>query len=233
MIRCENGPVLIKCRAIFHFQLFVKDLPRLVSALAFRGEGLRKGIKYHESRPEFFRDAIMVKSSLIQYPLIVLLSGLLVVPKAYAKGTEMFVCTGADGVRTYQNSDGGDGCVPLNLNPITVVPAPRSASKSGGISDPVSAGGSGRRATAAYDNRSAADFNAKDDRMKILQEELRIEESKLKSLQDEYKKGQPDRLGSEKNYQKYLDRVSRLEQEIMVTNDNIEILKTELIRLSK
>ncbi|OYW78545.1 MAG: hypothetical protein B7Z19_06970, partial [Polynucleobacter sp. 32-46-5] len=59
------------------------------------------------------------------------------------------------------------------------------------------------------------------------------EESKLKSLQDEYKKGQPDRLGSEKNYQKYLDRVSRLEQEIMVTNDNIEILKTELIRLSK
>jgi len=69
--------------------------------------------------------------------------------------------------------------------------------------------------------------------MKILQEELRIEESKLKSLQDEYKNGQPDRLGNEKNYQKYLDRVSRLEQEIMVTNDNIEILKTELIRLSK
>ncbi len=69
--------------------------------------------------------------------------------------------------------------------------------------------------------------------MKILQEELRIEESKLKSLQDEYKNGQPDRQGSEKNYQKYLDRVARLEQEIMVTNDNIEILKTELIRLSK
>jgi len=34
--------------------------------------------------------------------------------------------------------------------------------------------------------------------MKILQEELRIEESKLKSLQDEYKNGQPDRLGNEK-----------------------------------
>ncbi len=66
-----------------------------------------------------------------------------------------------------------------------------------------------------------------------MQEELRIEESKLKSLQDEYKKGQPDRLGSEKNYQKYLDRVSRLEQEIMITNDNIEILKAELSRLSQ
>ncbi len=175
----------------------------------------------------------MVKSSVIQYSLIVLVLGLAAAPKVQALGTEMFVCTGTDGVRTYQNSDGGDGCVPLNLNPITVVPAPRSASKSGGISEPASGGGSGRRATAAYDNRSAADFNAKDDRMKILQEELRIEESKLKSLQDEYKNGQPDRLGNEKNYQKYLDRVSRLEQEIMVTNDNIEILKTELIRLSK
>ena len=69
--------------------------------------------------------------------------------------------------------------------------------------------------------------------MKILQEELRIEESKLKSLQDEYKNGQPERLGSEKNYQKYLDRVARLEQEIMVTKDSIEILKAELTRLSK
>jgi len=89
----------------------------------------------------------MVKSNVIQYSLIGLVLGLVAVPNAQALGTEMFVCTGADGVRTYQNSDGGDGCVPLNLNPITVVPAPRSASKSGGISDPASTGGSGRRAT--------------------------------------------------------------------------------------
>ncbi|MFP5482833.1 MAG: hypothetical protein ACLGGW_06100, partial [Gammaproteobacteria bacterium] len=204
-----------------------------VSALAFHGEGMPKGIKYHESRPELCRDAIMVKSSFIPYSLIFLVLVLFAVPQAQALGTEMFVCTGADGVRTYQNSDGGAGCVPLNLNPITVVPAPRSAAKGGGVSESKSAGSAGRRAAAAYDSRSAADFNAKDDRIKILQEELRIEESKLKSLQDEYKNGQPDRLGSEKNYQKYLDRVSRLEQEIMVTNDNIEILKTELIRLSK
>ena len=174
----------------------------------------------------------MVKASSIQCSLVVLVLGFLVVPEVRAKGTEMFVCTGADGVRTYQNSDGGNGCVPLNLNPITVVPAPRSATKNGGDSSSA-AGASSRRATAYDENRSAADFNAKDDRIKILQEELRIEESKLKSLKDEYNNGQPDRLGSERNYQKYLDRVSRLEQEIMVTNDNIEILKTELIRLSK
>ena len=156
---------------------------------------------------------------------------------AHSRGTEMFVCTSPDGVRTYQNSDRGEGCVPLNLNPITVVPAPKSANRNssrGGDGD-YTGGTSPRvasKAAAFNDPRTSADFNAKDDRMKILQEELRLEESKLKSLQDEYKGGQPDRLGNEKNYQKYLDRTGRLDKEIRVTNENIQILKAELIRLS-
>lgn len=171
----------------------------------------------------------MVMQSNVQRFLVLIAFSALALPNAQAKGSEMFVCTGSDGVRTYQNSDGGAGCVPLNLNPITVVPAPKSSTpKSGSYNS-----GRSTDSAAAYDSRTASDFNAQDDRMKILQEELRIEESKLKSLQDEYKSGQPDRLGNERNYQKYLDRVARLEQEIMVTNDNIEILKTELIRLSK
>lgn len=201
----------------------------------------------------------MVMQNVIRYSLLSLACGFFLLPAAQAQvksGAEMFVCTSSEGVRTYQNSDGGSGCVPLNLNPITVVPSPKSsaprghssgtfdsgasASSGGGGSYSGGSSGSGesgssssRRATAAYDSRTSGDFNAKDDRMKILQEELRIEEGKLKSLQDEYKSGQPDRQGNEKNYQKYLDRVARLEQEIMVTNDNIEILKTELVRLSK
>ena len=173
----------------------------------------------------------MVNQSVFRRSCLVVVFGLLQFSAVQAKGTEMYVCTGADGVRTYQNSDGGSGCVSLNLNPITVVPAPKSvAPRAGGDSTGTRPA---RRAPAEYDGRTAADFNAKDDRMKILQEELRIEESKLKSLQDEYKNGQPDRQGNERNYQKYLDRVARLEQEIMVTNDNIEILKTELTRLSR
>ena len=53
---------------------------------------------------------------------LVMVFGLLQLSAVQAKGTEMYVCTGADGVRTYQNSDGGSGCVSLNLNPITIVP---------------------------------------------------------------------------------------------------------------
>ncbi|MFN7506012.1 MAG: hypothetical protein ACK5Q1_10680, partial [Limnobacter sp.] len=129
----------------------------------------------------------MVKSKVILYPFAALVLGVLVTPGAQAKGSEMFVCTSKDGVRTYQNSDGGAGCVPLNLNPITVVPAPRPAVNNRTFSESDALGGVGRRASLSNDARSSADFNATDDRMKILQEELRIEESKLKSLQDEYK----------------------------------------------
>jgi hypothetical protein len=180
----------------------------------------------------------MIRLNFHHCSLCILLAASAWAPPVSALGTEMFVCTGADGVRTYQNSDGGSGCVPLNLNPITIVPAPSSAGRApSGASGANGSGGptavSPRRGSNASDNRTAADFNARDDRMKILQEELRIEEGKLKSLQDEYRNGQPERLGNEKNYQKYLDRVSRLEQEIMVTKDSIDILKTELARLSR
>lgn len=158
---------------------------------------------------------------------------------AQARGTDMFVCTSPDGVRTYQNSDSGEGCVPLNLNPITVVPTPKAtnrlSSKSMDDEEGGSAGsGKQSRKTAAYnDSRTSSDFNPKDDRMKILQEELRLEEGKLRSLQEEFKGGQPDRMGNEKNYQKYLDRTSRLDKDIKVTTENIQILKAELIRLSE
>ena len=146
---------------------------------------------------------------------------------AQTRGTEMYVCVGKDGVRTYQNSSGGDGCSPLNLNPITIVPTVKPAT-------PSSLGGPSKNARQDIgDLRSADEFEARNDRMKILQEELGIEEAKLKSLQDEYKGGQPDRLGNEKNYQKFLDRTARLEREIKQTSENMAILKTELNKLAQ
>lgn len=138
----------------------------------------------------------------------------------------MFVCTNGDGVRTYQNSDGGRNCVPLNLNPITVVPGTqnRSATK------PKSPRGSDY----SYDkSNDYLTFDAKDDRLKILQEELRLEESKIKALEAEYKEGQPDRLGNEKNYQKYLDRTEMLKNEITMARENIDVLKKEIARMGQ
>ena len=155
---------------------------------------------------------------------------------ALAEGTELFVCTDAKGVRTYQNSDAGQGCTLLNLNPITVVPSPKER-----MPRP-------KEGATAQDNRfeqridpptqnlkrgPLMPFDANSDRLKILQEELRVEERKLGALKDEYKDGQPDRLGQERNYQKYLDRSARLQQDIKSSQDNIDILKREIGKLQR
>ncbi|WP_288106549.1 DUF4124 domain-containing protein [Limnobacter sp.] len=146
-------------------------------------------------------------------------------------GTEMYVCTGKDGVRTYQNSDGGAGCVPLNLNPITVVPSPPSRPLNKPQSAVRSGTGSG---DAKYDqSNDYLSYDAKADRLKILQEELRLEESKLDGLKNEYKDGHPDRLGSERNYQKYLDRTAQLKDQISTSQENISVIKKEIERMQK
>ena len=142
---------------------------------------------------------------------------------ALAQGTSMFVCTSEDGVRTYQNQDGGKNCLPLSLNPITVLPAPKPAA----LGVPLS-----NASKADEPNVGGAyDFDAKTDRLMILKEELRLEESKLESLEAEYNGGKPERKGDEKNYQKYLDRTDRLQQDIKVTKDSIQILKREIAKL--
>lgn len=155
-------------------------------------------------------------------------------PVSMAMGTELYVCTDASGVRTYQNSDSGQGCVLLNLNPITVVPAAKDRRPSVKKVDDFDPPSTERFESEGRRNQIAQPaFSASDDRAKILQEELRVEESKLTSLKEEYKKGQPERNGDERNYQKYLDRTSRLEQDIRSTQENVDILKREIGKLQR
>ena len=65
-------------------------------------------------------------------------------------------------------------------------------------------------------------------RQRILRAELSAAEQRLVQLQSEYRDGEPERMGSEKNYQKYLDRVADLKQNIRLTEANIAALRREL-----
>ena len=47
-------------------------------------------------------------------------------------------------------------------------------------------------------------------------------------LKAEYRDGQPERLGNEKNYQKYLDRTAELQQNIRLTEASIAALRREI-----
>ncbi|MBQ9578504.1 MAG: hypothetical protein IJR28_03110 [Ottowia sp.] len=64
----------------------------------------------------------------------------------------------------------------------------------------------------------------------ILQQELSRAEARQAELLREYNNGQPERLGSERNYQKYLDRTAELKSSIDRNQADIEGIKRELAR---
>ena len=67
--------------------------------------------------------------------------------------------------------------------------------------------------------------------MQILTDEIRAEENKLADLKKEYQNGEPERLGSERNYAKYQERVATMKDDIARTEKNIEALKREIGQL--
>jgi ubiquinone biosynthesis protein UbiJ len=67
--------------------------------------------------------------------------------------------------------------------------------------------------------------------MQILTDEIRTEENKLADLKKEYQNGEPERLGSERNYAKYQERVATMKDDIARTEKNIEALKREIGQL--
>jgi lambda repressor-like predicted transcriptional regulator len=69
------------------------------------------------------------------------------------------------------------------------------------------------------------------DRKQILASELKKEEASLAALQAEYNNGEPERLGGEKNYQKYLDRTAELKAAIARKGNDLAALKRELAKL--
>jgi|CXWL01.1.fsa_nt_gi hypothetical protein len=71
-----------------------------------------------------------------------------------------------------------------------------------------------------------------EEQRELIESKISEEENRLSEIKDEYKDGIPDRLGSERhNYQRYLDRVERLREEINVREKNLNVLKNELQNL--
>ncbi len=64
-----------------------------------------------------------------------------------------------------------------------------------------------------------------------LQNKIAEEEAQLNDVKNEYKDGMPDRLGSERNYQRYLNRVERLREEISARERNLELMRNDLDKM--
>lgn len=151
--------------------------------------------------------------------LRLLVAGMAFAAQAHASAA-IYLCVGADGQRelTDSNRKGGT-CKLLDLP--------------GAISEPAKGRAGGKAAPAA----TPADFprvndsqqKARDaDRKQILQDELNTEQKKLESLKAEYKDGQPDRNGNERNYAKYQERTAQMKDNIDRTEKNIDALNREI-----
>jgi hypothetical protein len=148
-------------------------------------------------------------------------------PPASLANSDIFVCQDADGRKTYQNTGTGRGCTRLDVHPALTMPAPKLPAAR-------APAGETRIAPANFPRVDSQTQRARDgDRRRILEDELAAEETKLQALRTEYKNGEPERLGSERNYARYQERVARLQADVQRTENNIASLKRELSLLSR
>lgn len=164
---------------------------------------------------------------------------------AGAAQAQIFRCEGPNGVVEYTNAppagpQSGRTCKTVDAT-ITVIPAPKAPVRA--VPPPPAAGGGNGGAAAGTAPKPAASpdgFPKVDpatqrtrdsDRRRILEDELKKEETRLAEIQKEYNNGEPERRGDERNYQKYLDRVQRLKEDIQRTEGNLATIRRELSAL--
>jgi hypothetical protein len=138
-----------------------------------------------------------------------------------------------NGVVEYSNNpaSGRDAkCRTVDLPNLTTIPAPKLPSQPGPAARPPGAAatptpaGFPRVDTGAQRTRDA-------DRRRILEDELKKEEMRLAELRSEFNNGEPERRGDERNYQRYLDRVQRLKDDIARSESAVSSLRREMAAL--
>ncbi|MFJ4289672.1 DUF4124 domain-containing protein [Cupriavidus sp. NPDC089707] len=136
--------------------------------------------------------------------------------------SDVYVCTGPNGVPEYRNGNAGKGCKKLNLPDVVTVPGGR-------IAPAPAKGGAAAASNASFPRVDSATQRSRDgERRTVLTQELQAEEVKLQALRAEYNNGQPERQGNERNYQKYLDRTAALRDDIARSEANAASLRREL-----
>ena len=115
------------------------------------------------------------------------------------------------------------GCRTIEGAPITVIPGPKPRAA------PTLATGAATPSGAAASRIDPTEQRNRDsDARRILEAELKREEDRLAVLKSEYNNGEPERMGNEKNFQKYMERVGDMKAAITRKESDIAALKREL-----
>jgi hypothetical protein len=140
--------------------------------------------------------------------------------------SDVYLCVDEFGKKEYKNTGLTKGCKKIDLPGITMIPAPPKRALQTASTKPASG------APSDFPKVDSGTQKARDnDRRKILLEEMKNEEQKLAELKKDFNNGEPERLGNERNYAKYQERVASMKEDIGRSEKNIEALKRELDNL--
>jgi hypothetical protein len=146
--------------------------------------------------------------------LVVLLCGVLLTVSAQA---EIYECVNPDGSKRFTNIKAeAKGCKALDIAPINVVPALKPAP--------------GKTASPANFPRVDAQTQKErdTDRRKILERELATEEQLLAAARKALAEQEAIRLGSERNYQRVIERLEPYQKKVQLHESNVANLRKEL-----
>ena len=142
------------------------------------------------------------------------LAAMLMLAVVHAKA-EIYKSVDEDGRVTYSNVP-SKGAQKLNLEPLNTVPSSKPNTQSPGNFLKVDA-----ETQKSRDNM----------RRQILENELAQEMTQLEDAKKALAEGEATRLGSERNYQRYLERIQPLKDAVAEHQKNIDALKEELAGL--
>lgn len=130
---------------------------------------------------------------------------------------EIYECTEPDGSKRFTNiKSEAKGCRLLDIGPFNTVPFPKPQAK------PVPTPSNFPK----VDPKTQRERDA--DRRRILEQELANEQKLLEQAQKELAAQEAIRLGSERNYQRVLDRLEPYQRRVKQHEDNIANIRKEI-----
>lgn len=139
---------------------------------------------------------------------------------------EIWECVDSSGNKRFTNvKSEAAGCKPMNLPPVSSVPAPKPAAKPAeGKPAAGTPGGFPKVDPTTQQQRDG-------DRRKILEQELANEEKLLEQARRELAEQEATRFGNERNYQRVLDRLEPFKKKVALHESNVANLRKEISSL--
>ncbi len=139
---------------------------------------------------------------------------------------DIWECVDSSGNKRFTNlKSESAGCKPMNLPPVSTVPAPKPpapAARGAEAKPQAATPGSFPKVDAPTQQQRDAE------RRKILEQELANEQKLLDQARKELAEQEAVRLGSERNYQRVLDRLEPFQKKVALHENNIANLRKEL-----